>query len=51
MELVVAGHANKEIAYRLGISQRTVETHRAAVMRKIGASSLSELIRLEIESR
>jgi two-component system CheB/CheR fusion protein len=51
MELVVAGHANKEIAYRLGISQRTVETHRAAVMKKIGASSLSELIRLEIESR
>jgi two-component system, chemotaxis family, CheB/CheR fusion protein len=51
MELVVAGHANKEIAYRLGISQRTIETHRAAVMKKIGVSSLSDLIRLEIEAR
>ena len=48
MELVVAGHANKEIAYRLGISQRTIETHRAAVMKKMGAASLSELIRLEM---
>jgi two-component system, chemotaxis family, CheB/CheR fusion protein len=51
MDLVVSGHANKEIAYRLSISQRTVETHRAAVMKKIGASSLSELIRLEMAAR
>ena len=36
-QLVVAGHANKEIAARLGISQRTVETHRAAAMKKVGA--------------
>ena len=48
MALVIAGHANKEIAARTGISQRTVETHRAAVMKKMGAASLSELVRLEI---
>jgi two-component system CheB/CheR fusion protein len=51
MDLVVAGHANKEIAARLGINQRTVETHRAAVMKKMQASSLSELVRLEIAVR
>jgi FixJ family two-component response regulator len=51
MELVVAGHANKEIAYRLGISQRTVETHRAAVMKKMGAPSLADLIRLDIAAQ
>ena len=51
MRLVVAGHANKEIAARLHINQRTVETHRAAVMTKTGARSLSELVRLAIRAR
>jgi two-component system CheB/CheR fusion protein len=48
MRLVVAGVPNKEIAARLGINQRTVETHRATLMKKMGASSLSELVRLDI---
>ncbi|MGF1629306.1 MAG: response regulator [Kiloniellaceae bacterium] len=46
MNQVIAGHANKEIAARLGISQRTVENHRAAVMRRTKATSLPDLIRL-----
>jgi len=46
MDLVIAGHANKEIAARVAISQRTVEKHRAAVMKKAGAGSLAELIRI-----
>ena len=46
MDQVIAGHANKEIAARLGISQRTVENHRAAVMTRTKASSLPDLIRL-----
>jgi|SRR5271166_4099533 len=48
MDLVVAGQANKVIAARLGINQRTVETHRAAVMKKFGARSISDLVRLAI---
>ena len=48
MELVIEGNPNKQTAYVLGISQRTVETHRATVMKKIGARSLSELIHLTI---
>jgi two-component system CheB/CheR fusion protein len=46
VEMVVEGNPNKQIAYVLGISQRTVETHRATAMRKVGARTLSELIHL-----
>lgn len=45
---VVAGHANKTIAYDLDISPRTVEVHRANVMGKMEARSLPELVRMAI---
>ena len=45
---LVAGHANKVIAYDLGISPRTVEIYRANVMTKMQARSLSELVRMAI---
>jgi two-component system response regulator FixJ len=45
---LVAGHPNKTIAYDLGISPRTVEIYRANVMTKMGASSLSELVRMAL---
>jgi two-component system, LuxR family, response regulator FixJ len=40
------GHANKVIAHDLGISDRTVEIYRANVMTKMGARTLSELVRM-----
>jgi two-component system CheB/CheR fusion protein len=48
MTLVIEGNANKQMAYILGINQRTVETHRATVMRKLGARTLSDLIHVAI---
>jgi two-component system CheB/CheR fusion protein len=45
---VLAGQPSKNIAADLGISQRTVETHRSAIMRKTGSKSLSELVRLAL---
>src|SRR5262245_14492358 len=48
MELLVEGLSNKAVGKRLGISPRTVETYRAFVMAKTGASSLAELVTMAI---
>ena len=45
MDLVVAGRANKQIAQHLGITKKTVEAHRARVMRKMNAPTLADLVR------
>jgi two-component system response regulator FixJ len=45
---LVSGRPNKVIAHELGISPRTVEAHRAAVMDKLGARSLAEAVRLAL---
>ncbi|MGA7489353.1 MAG: response regulator FixJ [Xanthobacteraceae bacterium] len=48
LEGLVAGHANKQIAYDLGISPRTIEIYRANLMTKMQAASLSHLVRMAL---
>jgi two-component system, LuxR family, response regulator FixJ len=48
LEGLVAGHANKQIAFDLGISPRTVEIYRANLMTKMQAGSLSDLVRMAL---
>lgn len=49
LALVTQGKANKVMAGDLGVSQRTVEIHRARVMEKMGAHSLAQLVRMVLE--
>jgi len=46
LDKLVQGRSNKVVAYELGISPRTVEIHRAHIMGKMEASSLSDLVRV-----
>ncbi len=50
-DALVEGLSNKEIGLSLQISPRTVEIHRARIMAKMSAQSLSELVRMAIENR
>lgn len=49
-ERVAEGFANKVIATELGISERTVEVHRSQVMKKLGARTLAQLVRIQLQA-
>ena len=51
VQLLAEGKSSKEVAAVLGISVRTVETHRAAIMKKLGLKSFSELIRYAVRNK
>jgi FixJ family two-component response regulator len=51
MELVISGRLNKEVAGELGLAEVTIKTHRGKLMRKMGAGSLAELVKMYIKLR
>jgi DNA-binding CsgD family transcriptional regulator len=51
VQMLAEGKSNKEIATRLSISVKTVETHRATVMRKLGINSIVELVHYAIRNQ
>ena len=51
MPLVVSGLLNKQIAAEIGASEATVKVHRSQLMRKMGAESVADLVRMAAEMR
>ena len=51
VQLLAEGKSNKEVANILGISVKTAETHRAAIMRKLGLKSFSDMVRYAIRNK
>jgi DNA-binding NarL/FixJ family response regulator len=51
LQLLAEGHRNRKIALKLGISIKTVETHRTVLMHKIGVKSIVELVRYAVRNR
>jgi DNA-binding NarL/FixJ family response regulator len=51
VQLLAEGRRNKDVARRLGVGVKTVETHRAAVMRKVGAGSIADVVRYAVRNR
>ncbi len=51
LTLIVAGLSNVKVSKELSISVKTIETHRANIMKKLGTHSLAELIKLTIKNK
>ncbi|PYU98217.1 MAG: hypothetical protein DMG26_19225 [Acidobacteria bacterium] len=51
LQLLVEGKSNKEVASKLEISTRTVESHRANIIRKLHCHSFSDLVRYAIRNK
>jgi DNA-binding NarL/FixJ family response regulator len=51
LQLLAEGRTNKAVSALLGISPKTVETHRAAIMKKLGLESIGELVRYALRSK
>ena len=51
LQLIAEGHTNKEVSGILNISLKTVESHRAAIMRKLNLSSSAGLVRYAIRNK
>jgi len=49
LDLMTQGRSNKQMAFELGVSQRTIEIHRGRVMEKTGAASLAQLVRMVMD--
>ena len=51
LQQIAEGHTNKQIADHLGVSVKTVETHRASIMRKLNLTSTAALVRYAIRNK
>ena len=50
LEQIAAGHRSKQIAFKLGLSEKTVKMHRSLMLPKLGASNIAEAVRIAVEA-
>jgi FixJ family two-component response regulator len=50
LDMITSGMSNKQVALKLGLSIKTVDNHRANIMRKMGAGNAAELVRLRMQA-
>ncbi len=51
LDLTAEGLTNKQMAVRMGISEKTVEVHRSRVRSKLGADSVAELVKIALRAK
>ena len=50
LEQIAAGHRTKQIAFKLGLSEKTVKMHRSLLLPKLGASNIADAVRIAVEA-
>ena len=50
LEKIAAGHRSKQIAFKLGLSEKTVKMHRSMLLPKLGASNIADAVRIAVEA-
>lgn len=50
LEQIAAGHRSKQIAFKLGLSEKTIKMHRALLLPKLGASNIADAVRIAVEA-
>ena len=50
LEQIASGHSSKQIAYKLGLSEKTIKMHRSLLLPKLGASNIADAVRTAVEA-
>ena len=50
LEQIAGGHRSKQIAFKLGLSEKTIKMHRSLLLTKLGATNIADVVRIAVEA-